>query len=510
MGIIIDSFAGGGGASCGIEAALGRHVDIAINHSPEAVTMHEANHPYTEHHCQNIWAINPNDLVPRGPVDLLWASPDCTHHSKAKGGKPIRDDQRQSRDLAWVILSFAKTLRPNIIMLENVEEFADWGPLLDTGRPCPDRKGFTFRRWVKEHKRLGYAVEWKELRGCDFGAPTIRKRLFVIMRRDGKPIAWPIPTHGPGTGQPYRTAAEIIDWTLPVYSIFMDAEDAREYGVKRPLAEATMERIAKGVMRYVVNNPQPFIVTANHGGAGFRGQSLDEPFKTVTAARDAHGLIVPHITKFRQGSSGAPIDGPMPTITANSYIKRPGGAPPLGVVTAFLAQHNTGMVGHDAREPVSTIVGKGSTQGLVAAHLTHLYGSDQGGAGDPRAPMKTVTAGGFKHGVVSAFLTKYYGQGGQLAGADEPMHTIPTKDRMGLVVVEGQTYQIEDIGMRMLTPRELFRAQGFPDSYIIDPPYNGKPMTKSAQVRACGNSVCPQIATALVRANMAEARKAVA
>lgn len=501
--IIVDNFAGGGGASTGIEAAFGRPVDIAINHDREAVAMHDANHPHTLHYCQSIWRADPIEVAAGRPIGLAWFSPDCKHFSKAKGGKPV---EKHIRDLAWVVVDWAKAVRPRVIMLENVEEFRDWGPLITTedGRqmPCPARKGLTFRRWVRELRALGYQVEWRELRACEYSgivlpvAPTIRKRLFVIARCDGLPIVWPAQTHGAGL-IPYRTAAECIDWSIPCPSIFERS---------RPLAEATMRRIARGVMRYVVNAKQPFIVPMTHTG-GDRVHPIDEPLRTITTAqRGELALVSPQIVGVggRMGQS-RPRGGDEPFQTVTSK----GDA---ALVAAFLAQHNTGVVGHDARSPISTLTSRGTQQGVVTAILSHAYTSNTaGGAGDPRRPMKTITAGGGHHALVAAFLTKYYGTADS-CGLAEPLHTVTSKDRFGLVTVEiaGEPYAIADIGMRMLTPRELFRAQGFPDSYIIDPVLDGKPLTKTAQIRMCGNSVCPPIAEALVRANLVETVERVA
>ena len=519
----IDSFAGGGGASVGIEAALGKPLDIAVNHDAEALAMHRANHPETEHYNRNIWQVDPADVARIAPVRLAWFSPDCTHHSKAKGSAPIRTPEaRASRDLAWVVVLWAQRAKPQIIMLENVEEFADWGPVLNNGKACPDRRGLTFKRWVKELRKAGYRVEWRELRACDYGAPTIRKRLFLIARRDGAPIRWPEPTHGPGR-RPYRTAAECIDWSIPCPSIFLSAEAARAIGCKRPLVEATMRRIARGVWKYVINNPAPFIVPVTHRGDD-RVHPIDEPLRTVTTAhRGEFALVSPEIA---------------PRYTEPDGTIWYGGA---SLVAAYLAQHNTGMTGHDARTPVSTIVGKGCTQAVVAAHLTRQFGASVGqeadrpaptttaggggktglvtallshqhssntggGQGDPAKPMNAVLAGGGHRALVKAFLVKYYGTGGQDAPADQPMHTLTAKARMGVVTVGEVDYQLVDIGMRMLSPRELFRAQGFPESYVIDPEHNGKRLTKSAQIRMCGNSVCPPMAEVLVRANVDAAR----
>lgn len=555
-GLIVDSFAGGGGASLGIERALGRPVDIAINHDPDAMAMHEANHPATLHLSKNIWKVDPIEAVRGNRVALAWFSPDCKHFSKAKGGRPVK---RNIRDLAWVVVLWAKRARPAVICLENVEEFRDWGPLVEKepGRyvPCPERRGETFRRWIGELKRLGYKVEARELRACDYGAPTIRKRLFLVARCDGLPIVWPEPTHGPpddpdviaGRKMPWRTAAEIIDWSLPCPSIFDTAEEIKaKFGIRavRPLADATMRRIARGVVRYVLEDKQPFIVVCNHGGDWFRGQGIGEPMQTLTAARDAFGVVVPSFVGCggRAGQS-APRGGgePLGTQTAKAdaclvastliqtgYGERDGQAPrvpglgkPTGtqvaggskhaLVAAFLAQHNTGMTGHRADKPLSTMVQKGCTQGLVAVNLMHQFTSNtNGGKGDLRQPLKTVLAEGQHAALIASFLTKYYGTGGQWARADDPCHTLSTRDRMGLVTVEidGETFVIADIGMRMLSPRERFRAQGFPDTYEIETRPDGARFTRTVQGRCCGNSVCPPVAEALVRANFATAAPA--
>ncbi len=454
--LIVDNFAGGGGASTGIRLATGRDPDIAVNHDPEALAMHGANHPATRHYCESVWDVDPREVTGGRPVGLAWFSPDCTFHSKARGGKPHRDRNRarRRRGLAWVVIRWAKAVRPRVIILENVEEFAQWGPLLEDGRPCPLRRGFTFRRWVASLENCGYVVEARELRACDYGAPTSRKRLFVIARCDGQPIAWPSPTHGPGRAAPYRTAAECIDWTIPCPSIF---------DRPRPLAENTLRRIARGIRRYVIEAARPFIV----GVGGRQGQSVERSVGTVVASQK-HALVSAFLAKHYGGGyegPGAQLDLPAHTVTATDH------------------------------------------HALVAAHLVHLRGglADHqvtGQAAD--APVPTITASGTHIAEVRAFLVAYYGvdQAPQLG---LPLPTATTRDRFGLVTVEGTDYQIADIGMRMLTPRELFRAQGFPDDYQIDPVVDGKPLSKAAQVRMCGNSVCPPLAAALVRANVGAA-----
>ncbi len=495
--LIVDSFAGGGGASLGIEMALGRSPDVAINHDADALAMHEVNHPATLHLNSNIWKVDPDLVEPGRAIGLMWASPDCKHHSKAKGGKPL---SRGVRDLAWVVALWAERRRPRVICLENVEEFRDWGPLGDDDRPISGRRGETFKRWKRRFARLGYAIEHRELRACDYGAPTIRKRLFVIMRCDGRPICWPQATHGDpksdavkrGALKAWRTAAEIIDWSLPCHSIFLSREDARRAGVNRPLAENTMARIAKGVKRHVLEAAEPFIVPVTHSGDS-RVHGIGEPLRTVTTApRGEHALVAAHLTKFSENSIGVRPDEPLHTVMA--------GAPRHGLVAAFLAQHNTDMVGHDAREPVSTIVGKGCTQAVVSAGLVSLKGSERRGRAI-REPHPTVTAQGFHSAEVRAFLVKYYGEGGQAQTPGDPLHTVPTRARFGLVAVRGALYEIADIGMRMLRARELFRAQGFPDTYEIDRRPDGSKLTVTAAVRMCGNSVSPVVAAAIVAAN---------
>lgn len=578
--LIVDSFAGGGGASTGIEMALGRSPDYAINHDPEALALHAANHPQTVHLSKNIYKVDPMEVVGRRKVGLLWASPDCKHFSKAKGGKPVK---REIRDLAWTVVLWAKRVKPRAIILENVEEFQTWGPLIETDKgvmPCPDRKGETFNEWIGALRKLGYKVEWRELRACDYGAPTTRKRLFLIARCDGRPIVWPVATHGAPTSPevvsghrlPWVTAAEIIDWSEPCPSIFDTSEAIMaRHGVRaiRPLADNTLARIAKGVKRYVLDAAKPFIVNLTHG---VRTEPTDEPFKTVTGAhRGEKGIIVPHLMTMRnaqkphtaadepthtitaggaglslvaahvsaaqQGGSMRGADDPLHTVTASpkdqnqvvaasmvqiGYGERDGQDPraldpgqPLGTVVAggikhaavaaFLAQHNTDMVGHHPEEPVSTIVQKGCTQAVVSAGLMNLKGSDRR-MSDVEEPAPTVTATGNHVAEVRAFLMKYYGVD-QDPRLEEPLSTVTTRDRFGIVMVNGERYQITDIGMRMLTPRELFKAQGFPADYEIETGDFGgerRSLTKTAQVRMCGNSVCPPIAAALVGANCAD------
>ncbi|MDE3023247.1 MAG: DNA cytosine methyltransferase [Pseudomonadota bacterium] len=540
--LIIDNFAGGGGASSGIEMATGRHVDIAINHDPEAVALHMANHPQTKHFCESVWDIDPVEVCHGRPIGLAWFSPDCKHFSKAKGGKPV---EKKIRGLAWIVIRWAKKVRPRIIILENVEEFKTWGPLTADNMPCPKRKGQTFQNWVKELRKLGYAVEWKELRACDYGAPTIRKRLFLIARCDGLPIVWPAPTHGKKKGlKPFKTAADCIDWSIPCPSIFERT---------RPLAGNTCRRIAKGIMRYVVNNPKPFIVSYyGQKKDEFRGSSMNEPLRTQTA-ENRFGLVSPTITRIGQtggnGKNCSSVTEPLTTITSKAehllvmptmiqtgYGEREGQSPrsldlnkPLGTVVAqgqkhalvssFMAKHYSGVVGQESDKPLGTITSI-DHHSLVSAHVQRDFGASIGSSASE--PIGTITgSGNGKASIVASkltkcghdteepshieevrtFLIKYYGNEKDGVSPIDPMPTVTTKDRIGLVMVHGEPYQIVDIGMRMLEPRELYRAQGFPDSYRISIPFNGKLLSKSAQVRMCGNSVSPVMAKVLVSAN---------
>ena len=490
--LVIDNFAGGGGASTGIEAAIGRLVDIAINHDPGAVAMHEVNHPGTRHYCESVWDIDPVKVCAGRPVGLAWFSPDCKHFSKAKGRKPV---EKKIRGLAWVVLRWAATVKPRIIMLENVEEFVTWGPLVTNSEgecyPCPKNKGRTFRSFTNALRRQGYEVEYKELRACDYGAPTIRRRLFLIARCDGQQIVWPEPTHAEpnneavkkGLLKPWRTAAECIDWSIAAPSIFER---------KRPLADATLRRIAKGIMRYVVNNPKPFIVTYyGSKGPDFRGQSINEPLKTQTT-ENRHAIVSAFLAKHYGGVTGQTVDKPSGTVTTVDHHS---------LVTASMVRQFGESIGSAADDPVGTITagGMGKT-GLVTSHLIKLRGTCKDGQPVTK-PAPTITASGTHVGEVRAFLLKYYGSD-QDPQIKEPLHTVTTKDRFGLVTVHGEEYQIVDIGMRMLTPRELFRAQGFPENYIIDRDSHGKPITKTEQVARCGNSVCPPMSEALVKPNV--------
>lgn len=467
----IDLFAGGGGASEGIRAATGKAPLVAINHDEDAIHMHMANHPGTMHLTESVFDVDP--FRPHGKdIDLLWLSPDCKHFSRAKGGKPL---SRDIRGLAWVAVMWAEQVQPKVICLENVAEFLTWGPLYPPdyhikklqNTPIPERKGETFYEFVETLEELGYDIEWRELVAADYGAPTTRKRLFMVARCDGKPIYWPKKTHGPDKKHPYRTAAECIDWSIPCPSIFLTKEQVKEQKlrVRRPLADKTLARIAEGIRRYVIEAKDPYFVP---GGAASMIQ---------TGYGERKG----------QRPRALNLRAPLGTVVA--------GGSKHAVVTAFLAKHYTGVIGQPMRKPIGTITAR-DHHSVVAAHLTKFYGTSKAGA-NIRAPMPTVTAGsgGGHMGLVAAFLTKYYGSGGQLQPVSDPMHTIVSKARFGLVTVElnGEPYVITDIGMRMLQPRELARAQGFTEDYILTG-------TKTAQIARIGNSVPPPVVSAIVRA----------
>ena len=507
MGLLIDLFAGGGGASVGIEAALGRPVDIAINHDAVALAVHKANHPHTRHLEADIWEVRPRDATEGAPVDLLWASPDCTHFSAAKGGKP----RKQSiRSLAWAVVRWAREVRPLVICVENVQEFRSWGPLDREGRPDKRRMGRTFRAWKGQLEKLGYVVDHVVLDASSYSAPTRRRRLFLVARCDGAPIVWPAATHGAGRAAP-RTAAECIDWSLPCPSIFER---------KRPLAEKTLWRIAQGIRRFVLEAPAPFIVKVNHGKRDVRVESVDEPLTTVTATQRGHALVAPTLVQTGYGER------------PGQRARVPGLHVPLGtmvngqkhaLVAAFLAKHfgdprrsDSGggvVIGDDLDRPIGTITSR-DHHSLAAVALAKFRGTheNQPGAASLDEPMPTISAGGDRGGVhiaeVRAFLTAYYGSDGT-SGQQliEPLRTITARHRLGLVTVRGADYQIVDIGLRMLQPHELLRAQfgRYAETYDLS-----AARTKAAQVRLIGNSVCPEVAEAIVAANVpnGEARAA--
>lgn len=433
--LIVDNFAGGGGTSTGLEQAFGRPVDIAINHDPKALAMHRINHPHTKHYCESVWDVDPVEVTGNQPVGLVWLSPDCKHFSKAKGNKPV---EKNIRGLAWIALRWASKTRPRVIMLENVEEFQTWGRLGSDGKPSKKHKGETFKSFVKALERQGYEVEWRELRACDYGSPTIRKRFFLIARRDGIKINWPAQTHGnpaseevqKGLLKPWRTAAECIDWSIECPSIFYR---------KRPLADATMKRISMGIGKYVLNNDDPYLVNDS---------------------------LAPVLTECANSSSPRSIPANEPLRTICAQTKRGHHA----LIVGFLSKLRNNCIGQSVAEP-----------------------------------MHTITAGGGHFAEVRAFLTAYYGNEKDGNSVQEPLRTIPTRDRFGLVTISQQQYQITDIGFRMLQPAELFKAQGFPDTYIfdrgIDEHGNEINLIKAEQTRMCGNSVCPDLSRALVEAN---------
>lgn len=542
--IVVDNFAGGGGASTGIEIAIGRSVDIAINHDPAAIAMHRANHPTTEHYTEDVWKVDPVEACAGRPVALAWFSPDCKHHSKAKGGKPV---SKKIRGLAWVAVKWAKAVKPRVIMMENVEEFQDWGRLDEKNRPDPRYKGETFRRFVGQLEKLGYHVEYRLLRACDYGAPTIRKRFFLIARCDGQKIVWPEPTHAApdsievqmGSKKPWIPVSEVLDFSLPCPSIFASSEEIMEqYGIRavRPLSENTMKRIARGLMKFVVNNPKPFIVSI--GQTGFAGDgrqhSIDEPLRTVVSKAE-HCVCAPVLMRNNENAVGSDAREPIGTITTGGHhmliapsmiqyhseqsedvrgqtVDKPimtvDSSNRYGLVEPFLIQTGYGeREGQKPRvldmdKPLGTVVAQSNKFAMAAAFVTQFNNNCDGQSMD--APLNTMTAKSNHFGEVNAFLVKYYGSGDNAVSCELPAPTITAKDRIGLVTVHGEDYKIVDIGLRMLTPRELFDAQGFPPDYIIDVDADGKPYPKSEQVARCGNAVCPPIPTALVRANLPE------
>ena len=539
--LIVDNFAGGGGASTGIEMATGYSVDIAINHDPEAIKMHKANHPNTEHYCENVWTVDPVKACNGHPVGLAWFSPDCKHFSKAKGGKP---KDKNIRGLAWVALRWAGLVRPRVIMLENVEEFKTWGPLNRRHHPIKSKQGKTFERFVQQLLDLGYKVEFRELIAADYGAPTMRKRFFMIARCDGKPIVWPEPTHGPadseevkaGLKKPYVGAYTQLDFSLPCPSIFDTAEEIKKkYGIRavRPLAPKTMDRIARGLKKFVLDNPEPFIIQCNHGGER-RPNDIREPMPTITG-KHGYGIVEPYMVQIGQTGftkdRSKDVREPLTTIVSKNEhclisptfiqyhsetaqgevrgqtIKDPimtvDGSNRYGLVTSFLHKYYDGGykgAGDSIENPLPTVT-SWDHNSVVTANLIQMNNHCDGK--DIRQPLPTITAGDGHFGEVRAFLIKYYGDAtGQ--DIEQPLDTVTTKDRFGLVTIEGVDYQIVDIGLRMLEPKELYGCQGFPDDYIIDHDYTGKTYPRSEQVRRCGNAVCPPIPAALVKANLPE------
>ena len=539
--LIVDNFAGGGGASTGIELATGKSVDIAINHDPEAIRMHKANHPNTKHYCEDVWQVDPVKACKGHPVGLAWFSPDCKHFSKAKGGKP---KDKFIRGLAWVACRWAGLVRPRVIMLENVEEFKTWGPLNRGHHPIKAKQGKTFEKFVQQLQNLGYEVQFRELVAADYGAPTMRKRFFMIARCDGKPIIWPEPTHAPRNSQevkegllkPYVGAYTQIDFSRPCPSIFDTSQEIKEkYGIRavRPLAPKTMERIARGLKKFVLDNPEPFILQCNHGGKR-RPNDIREPMPTITG-KHGYGIVEPKLTPYlsvnRENHFGSDMREPVHTITANNQHM---------LMTPTLIQYHSETAKGEVRgktieDPIMT-VDRSNRYGLVTSFLHKYYDGGYKGAGDSvenplptvaawdhnsvvtanliqmnkncygrdiADPLPTITAGDGHFGEVRAFLIKYYGNG-SAEDVTEPLDTITSRDRFGLVTIQGVDYQIVDIGLRMLEPRELYGCQGFPDDYIIDHDFEGHTYPRSEQVRRCGNSVCPPLPAAMVRSNLPE------
>ncbi len=507
--LIIDSFAGGGGASEGMEEAVGRSVDIAINHDPAAIAMHKANHPNTIHYCESVWDVNPLEVTKGQPVGLFWLSPDCKDFSKAKGGKPV---SKKIRGLAWIALRWAATVHPRVIILENVEEFQGWGPLLPDGRRDPKNEGRTFRSFVNALKRHGYQVEYRELRACDYGAPTNRNRLFMISRCDGLSIVWPEPTHGDPNSEavksgrllPWRTAAEIIDWSLPCPSIFDTAEEIKDkYGLKaiRPLAGNTLQRIARGTDKFVINNSKPFIMQAFGGGYSGAGSDINKPLPTITT-KDHNWLVAPFLSQYHalkgNEARGQTLDKPLLTIDAN---------PRYALTATFISKYyGTGGESSPA-SPLHTVTAK-DRNALIETHLCVLRNNMD--CKDLRQPLPTITTSPGHFAEVKTVLTKVIGNQdwGHWPQVREMLnkycgHNI-ADDEILLLEINGERYFISDIGMRMLVPRELFRASGFPETYIIDRDNNGKSYPKAAQVARCGNAVPPPFAKALVSANVPE------
>ena len=577
--IIVDNFAGGGGASTGMELATGRPVTIAINHDPDAILMHKTNHPFTEHYQASVWDVDPREVSKGRPVGLAWFSPDCKHFSKAKGGKPV---DKNIRGLAWIVLRWAGTVRPRVIILENVEEFQTWGQVR-RGHPVKSKAGQTFHKWLSQLQALGYAVEWRELVAADYGAPTTRKRFFLVARCDGAPIVWPEPTHAPagsrevleGRKKPWRSAAEIIDWSLPCPSIFDTREQIREkYGLsaQRPLRPNTMRRVIRGVDKFAIKAPEPFLVVVNHAG-DFRGQNTADPLQTVTAKHGygvASPLLAPLTVTNTTNSTGADAGAPVHTVTTagNQMLIAP--------TLAAIGQTGGGERGRKITEPTHTQVSKAEECLVAAAMIQYHTEQTERVRGQGLAdPLMTIDASN-RYGLAAATLVKYYGNDRHGQKIRDPLHTVTAKDREGLATthlvkmkgtnlggpmsepvqtitaggghfgvvtttvvkaepgadlkhwpeirdllntycgyrlgpedvilfeIGGTAYFMADIGLRMLTPRELYMANGFPQDYKIERDYTGREYPKTKQVARCGNAVPPPFATALVRANLPE------
>lgn len=523
--IIVDNFAGGGGASTGIELASGRPVTIAINHDPEAIKMHMANHPYTEHYQASVWDINPVEVCRGRPVGLAWFSPDCKHFSRAKGGKPV---SKNIRGLAWIALRWAAKVRPRVIILENVPEFVTWGPVRK-GKPVKSKSGQTFRKFISQLNDLGYKTEYRKLKACDYGAPTIRERFFLVARCDGQPIVFPEPTHGTGKGlKPYRTAAECIDWTIPCKSIF---------GRKHPLKPNTMRRIARGLDKFTIKAERPFIIPIGYGerqGQEPRVHSVDTPLSTVVSSCKQY-VVTPHISKFYGGVTGSDISEPMPTVTAIDHnaltaasliqyhsetshsevrgqpldmpVMTVDASPRYALTAAHIVKYYSGDNYSSANDPLHTITTK-ERNALVESHLCILRRNED--CRSEELPLPTITASGAHFAEIRTEIVKYSG-GANLGNWAEVRDLLNTycgytmaDDEILLLEINGEKYFIYDIGMRMLEPKELYAAQGFPPDYIIDKDYEGKEYSRKEQVARCGNAVPPPFAEALVRANLPE------
>lgn len=523
--IIVDNFAGGGGASTGIELACGKPVTIAINHDPEAIKMHMANHPYTEHYQASVWDIDPIEVCRGRPVGLAWFSPDCKHFSRAKGGKPV---SKNIRGLAWIALRWAAKVRPRVIILENVPEFVTWGPVRK-GKPVKSKSGQTFRKFISQLNDLGYKTEYRKLKACDYGAPTIRERFFLVARCDGDPIIFPEPTYGTGKGlKPYRTAAECIDWTIPCKSIF---------GRKHPLKPNTMRRIARGLDKFTIKSERPFIIPIGYGerqGQEPRVHSVDAPLSTVVSSCKQYA-VAPHISKFYGGVTGSVISEPMPTVTAVDHnaltaasliqyhsetnhsevrgqpldmpVMTVDASPRYALTAAHIVKYYSGDSYSSANDPLHTITTK-ERNTLVESHLCVLRRNED--CRSEELPLPTITASGAHFAEIRTEIVKYNG-GANLGNWAEIRELLNTycgytmaEDEILLLEINGEKYFIYDIGMRMLEPKELYAAQGFPPDYIIDKDYEGKEYSRKEQVARCGNAVPPPFAEALVRANLPE------
>lgn len=490
--IIVDNFAGGGGTSTGIELATGRPVDIAINHDPDAILMHKTNHPYTKHYCESVWDVDPKKICGGHPVGLMWLSPDCKHFSRAKGGKPV---DKHIRGLAWLAVRWASSVKPRVIILENVPEFVTWGPIDKNGYPDPKQKGETFKSFVKSLKSYGYEVDWRELKACDYGAPTIRKRFFLVARCDGKPIVFPTPTHSESKDlKPYRTAAECIDWSIPCKSIFER---------KKPLADNTLRRIARGLDKFTIKSDAPFIVNyIMPNNTSNVPKSVIEPLPTITTG-NRNFLCSPHISKYYSGIVGSKADEPLPTVTAIDHN---------AVVAPSLIQYHSETSQSEIRgqtldKPIMTVDGS-NRYGLVESHLCVLRKNMD--CKSMKDPMPTITTSGGHFAEIRTHIVRYSEDVDlcQWKNVREMLNKYCgyslSNDEVLLLEINQDLYFIADIGMRMLEPRELYNAQGFPPDYIIGLDYTGKTYPRTKQVARCGNAVPPPFAEALVRANLPE------